>query len=262
VKTDVDCQVFEDQLDALVRGDLPAEGMRQLRAHAGACAGCAMELKVQEHLSGPSLEELEARVPEELLGTVWDGVRRDMDSRAADSVRVAPFAGPSRPFFRWLVPTLAAATVALLLSTGFLAMETRRLTDETASLAQQVKEQRRWMAELEATTPSTDPVARTAALAGRSSFTRALSREENISIVRLQSLLERMPGDRMVVSQDQVDAVLRSRAGLSQPLIRELLAGIDARDGVRVRDLIRALDALEVGPGFMVPTADLMEILS
>ena len=97
MKKDVDCQVFEDQLDALVRAELPAEGMRQLRVHAGMCADCAMALKVQEHLLGPSLEELEARVPEELLGTVWPGVRRDIDSRAGQGEHPVGHAGAWPP---------------------------------------------------------------------------------------------------------------------------------------------------------------------
>lgn len=247
---DVDCQVFEDQLDALVRGDLPEEGMRQLRIHADMCPQCAIQLKVQEHLVGPSLEELEDQVPEEMLQGMWDRV----ESHVAPKAR--------RPGFRWLVPTLAAASLTLLFSTGYLAMETRRLSGESAGLAQQVEEQQGWMAELEAAATSADPVVRTAALAGRNPFTRALSREESISISSLQGLLERMPGDRMILSRAQMDAVLRNRAGLSQPLFRELLAGIDARDGVQARDLIRALDAAEVSPGLMVPTADLLEILS
>ena len=47
---DVDCQVFRDQLDALVQGALPEEGARQLRLHVADCPECAMQLKVQEHL--------------------------------------------------------------------------------------------------------------------------------------------------------------------------------------------------------------------
>jgi hypothetical protein len=269
----VDCQFFEDQLDALVRGELPDEGGHILRLHADSCPTCAMQLKVQEHLLGPSLEELEAQVPEQLLAGMWDHVNQGITDRGTDRgeaedtaavvspARGASIAKRSLPAFKFLVPTLAAACVALLFSTGFLASELSDLQEREAGLAQQITEQQQWLAELGGGS-SDDPVIRTAALAGRNPFARALSREETISISGLQSLLERMPGDRTVLSRAQLDAVLRNRAGLSQPLLREALAGIDARDGVQARDLIRALDAMEVGPGFTVPTADLMEILS
>jgi hypothetical protein len=257
-KKRVDCQFFQDQLDALIRGRLPDEGVRHLHLHADSCPECAMQLKVQEHLLGPSLEELEDQVPEELLEGMWDGVSQGLPTRS--------------PFFkgssRWLVPTLAAACVAFLFSTGFLAMERARLTRDTEALtlqaealAQQVTEQQRWMAASDLDT-STDPVVRTAALAGRTPFARVLSREETISIHGLRSLLERMPSDRTVLSRAQLDAVLRNRAGLSQPLLREALVGIGTRDGVQAQELIRALESLDVSPGFTVPTADLMKILS
>jgi hypothetical protein len=263
VKKSVDCQVFGDQLDSLARGELPEEGRRQLLLHAEECPDCAMQLKVQEHLLGPTLRELEEAVPEALLHTVWPKVREGMGFRDGTSSPRA-IRGPGvgrRSFQRWVVPTLAAASVALLFSTGFLIRETRRLSEEGALLAQQVVEQERWMAEL-GSLSAADPVKRTAALAGRSPFARALSRQETISIGGLQSLLERMPGDRRVLSRAQLDAVLRNRIGLSQPLLREALAGIEARDGVRARELIRALEDMDVGPGFTLPTADLVEILS
>ena len=205
---------------------------------------------------GPSLAELESQVPEQMVASVWAGVQSGVVV-AAKQERAAA----RRPSFNWLVPTLAAATLILIFSTGFLAMELGRLRDREATLAQQVTEQQRWMAELEIG-PSTNPVARTAALAGRSPFTRALSRQESISISGLQLLLERMPGERSILSQPQLDAALRSRSPLTAPFLREALAGIGGRDGVRARDLIRALEALDVNPNLTVPTADLMEILS
>lgn len=280
---DVDCQVFGDQLDGLVRGDLPHEGKRQLRLHAEACPECAMQLRVQEHLVRPSLEELEAKVPEELLAALWSRVEEDERVGAAGTVggsgRSAPGIppGPSpggsvhlpgsaasagrRLPFGWMVPALAAATLALLVSTGFLALELGRLRDRDAVLAQQVAEQQRWLSELEVG-PDADPVARTAALAGRSPWLRALSRQESITVQDLRLLLERMPGDRIILTRAQLEDALRSRTPLSMPLLRDVLAGIEPRDGVRTRDLLQALAEVEVSPGTTVPTADLMSLLS
>jgi hypothetical protein len=265
VSKDVDCQVFGDQLDVLVEGGLSEDGIRQLRHHAAECTECSMQLKVKEHLMGPSLAELESEVPEELLASVWGGVRAGLEADAADSVAAGVLQErtviPIRPRLRWAIPALAAATLVLVFSTGFLSVALGSARDREATLAQQVAEQQRWLAELGAS-PFADPAARTAALAGRSPWARALSRQESITIQGLQTLLERVPGDRAVLSQDQLDSVLRSRIPLPVPLLREALARFDDGDGVLARDLLRALETLDVSPDMRVPTAELMDLLS
>ena len=284
----VDCRVFEDQLDALVEGQLPPEGVRQMRRHAESCPDCAMQLKVQEHLALPSLEELEERVPDEMVASMWDRVRRDAGpelgagTRSVAEVEAAAGGqthgrGREREHFRrpgqagdngsgpgpfgWLVPTLAAATVALLFATGFLFWEMRQLRAREDVLAQQVVEQRRWLAELEVSAGA-DPVARTAALAGRSPWVRALSRQETISLEGLRSLLRAMPGDRVLLEAERLEAVRRSPAPLTPPLLREVLARIQGDDGVRARDLLRALETLDVGPETTVPVSELVDLVS
>lgn len=260
---DVDCQVFEDQLDALVREELPEEGRRHLLLHAETCRECSMQLRVQEQLVGPPLKALEEQVPEEMLEDMWSRVEGSLPFHDA---KKAPIGQPSglprrRPSFGWALPALAAATLALLFSSGFLLWETRRLSDESALLAQQVLEQRRWMSEMEAGAVS-DPVVRTAALAGRNPFARALSRQDEISVGGLQNLLERIPGDRIILDGARLDGLLLSRGAISQPLLRDLLDTFDGREGVQARDLIRALESMDVSPTLTVPTSDLMEILS
>jgi len=286
---EVDCQAFQDQLDALVKGTLPEEAHRYLLVHAEGCPSCAMQLRVQEHLTGPSLEELEARVPDTLAagmwgrvteslggegGVEWSGDRRSV-SPEGGSRGSAPGAGGSGSRWRrlgvhgWLVPTLAAASLLLLFATGFLYLELNRLRDREASLAQQVEEQQRWLADLEGG-PSADPVARTAALAGRNPWLRALSRQETITVDGLRVLLERMPGDRMVMTKGQLDAALRSRFPLSASFLSEVLARVDedvpgrgdAGGGVRAGDLLRVLNGLDVSPELSVPTSELMDLLS
>ena len=65
-----DCDVFQDQLDALQASALPEEGMEQLRLHAESCGDCAVLLRLHEHLVTPSLAELEAAVPDELADEI------------------------------------------------------------------------------------------------------------------------------------------------------------------------------------------------
>jgi len=272
---DVDCQVFGDQLDALVKEELPEEGMRQLRLHAGVCPECAMQLRVQEELASSTLAELEARVPEELLASLWTRVEKEVRERDEEGAAMrAPSGVPGEggkvkgrwgweggPRFGWLVPTLAAATLILCVSTGFLAVELNRVRDLETNLAQQVAEQQGWLAAL-SIDRSADPVARTAALAGRNPWLRALSREERISVGGLRALLERMPGDRIVMTQPQVDAALRSRASTATPLFREVLVRVEGEEGVRARDLLRALEGSDVSPELTVPTSELLDLLS
>jgi hypothetical protein len=287
---DVDCQVFGDQLEALVEGTLPEEGRRQLLLHAETCPDCAMELRVHRSLVGPTLEELEARIPEGMVEGMWgrvkegvevaEGGRREGKRGVAGSPgrggldvvgpRASPRLGSGSPGPlraglragpRWVVPALAAASLVLFFSTGALFLELGRLRDREALLAQQVVEQRRWLAELEAG-PSADPVARTAALAGKSPWLRALSRQETISIEGLRRLLERVPGDRMVMTQEQWNAALRSRFPLSPSVLGDVLARVEGGQGVRAGDLLRALDGLELSPDLTVPTSELMDLLS
>jgi hypothetical protein len=239
-----------------------------------------MQLTVQEHLVRPSLVELENRVPEEMLASMWPRVDGEVKSReevaelavvgrgdagwaprGSGEGQRAGEGGGQRPRFGWLVPILAAATLILLFSTSYLSLERGRLREQEAYLAQQVAEQQRWLSELNVGADA-DPVARTAALAGRNPWLRALSRQESITVQGLQLLLERMPGDRIIMTQAQVDAALRSRTPLSLPLLRDVLSGIETRDGVRARDLLRALEGMGVGPDVSVPTADLMSLLS
>ena len=277
----VDCQIFADQLDSLVRGELSGEGMRHLRIHAESCAECGMQLRVQEHLVEPSLEQLETQVPEEMVAGMWNAVREDLSSRrvqeggralldkaipetGTDAVprtggEVRTHARFRRPI-SWLVPTLAAATLILLFSTGFLYRQSARLQARAQALAQQVEDQQHWMTELGSN--ASDPVARTAALAGRSPWGRALSRQDEISLSGLRGLLARAPGDRIIMTQAQRDAVLRNRLPLSPPVLRDVLGRIPGDDGVTAGELLRALDELNASPDMTVPTSELMALLS
>ena len=265
----VDCLVFEDQLDALVREKLPEEGLDQLRSHAAECPDCGMQLKVQEHLVGPSLEALEAEVPEEMVAAVWPGVREGIREKGAftpaPEERIQPgpreFSFPRRPVSRWLVPTLAAASITLLFSSGILLRELNQVLDREAVLTQQVSEQQRWFAELQAGS-RVDPVARTAALAGQDAWMRALSRQESISLQGLLTLLERMPGNRTVLSRAQLQSLFQSRAPARFRFLRNAVRSFEGSEGVSAEELLEALRTLDEDEDLTVPTAELVALLS
>lgn len=245
----VDCRVFEDQLDTLVKDELPGEGKAQLRRHAESCPDCAMQMRMQEHLAAPSLEELEKEVPDEMLATMWNGVN-------------AALADRRRTRRSWLVPTLAAASVALLFVTGFLARELSQVKERESALAQQVREQQGWLAELDAGLGN-DPVVRTAALVGGGSpVTRALARRETLTLEELRSMLRSLPANRILLEAGDARAILGNPSGPAPPLWREVLGDLDVRNGVKAGDLLLVLETMDVNPSTTVSTSELIELLS
>ena len=265
-KKDVDCLIFEDQLDALVEGSLPEDGLEQLRIHALSCPDCAMLLKVKEHLALPSLEELETAVPQELLDTMWPRVEEGVGAPAGKLLQ-KPSTAPRIP---WLVPSLAAASVVLLLSTGFLFSALRRTAARGDQLASQVTELQQGLEELDA---RTEWVERTAQLAGLGrSRVRALNFElagrESITVGGLVELLEGYPADGVLLDAGQVRSLLGSTRR-PPPELREILVLLDdilspslGGQDIKVGDLAEWLDSAELPRDLSLPKASLIELLS
>ena len=266
MKKDVDCQIFEDQLDGLVKGTLPEEGARQLRIHAASCPDCSMLLRVQEHLALPALEELEAQVPEDLLASVWPRVEAEVESGAGDVPAETGFPmghqGGRIKRFSWLVPTLAAASVALLFSTGLLYSELKRSEAREVQLARQVGEMDRWMAGLDG---GSGLVQRTAELAGGGknrarAVGYALSGGESLTLDSLLDLLGRYPQGKILFDASQLLA-LSETTSRPPPELREILTLLgDAlttlgdADGVRVGEFAEWLASSSLPPD-MIPAS-------
>lgn len=266
MKKDVDCLIFEDQLDALVDGGLPDEGMDQLRLHALSCPDCSMLLKVKEHLALPSLEELEAAVPQELLDSMWPKVEEGLGGNP-EEIQARP---PSAPRLTWLVPSLAAASVVLLLSTGFLFSALRRTAARGDELAYQVNELQQGLEVLDA---RTEWVERTAQLAGlRRSRVRALNFEmagrESITVGALVELLERFPPETVLLDASQVRAMFgptrRPPQELSEilALLDEAFSGQVEAQEVRAGELAAWLASADLPSDTVLPKASLIELLS
>jgi hypothetical protein len=263
VKKEIDCQVFEDQLDALVGGILPEEGMGQLQAHALSCPDCAMLLRVQEHLALPSLEELEASVPDDLLASLWPRVQTEVGARR---MIVSPDVSAETSSTRrlpWLVPTLAAASVALLFSTGFLFSELRQTKERGIRLAEQIEELERGMVDLDA---RTDRVERTASLAGRKtwmrSFSMDLSTRESVSIAWVQEMVRRLPPDTPLLTASQVEALLGGGLSWGPSALRAEVSEKAGSDGLTALELLAVIDSLGLDPELSVSTSRLRELLT
>ncbi len=253
---DIDCQFFEDQLDALSKGDLPADAVGLLRAHALDCPACGMMLRVKEHLLSPSLEELEEAVPVEHLDSMWP--------------RLEAVIHPSPWGRRWIIPTLAAASVLFLFSTGFLASALMQSTNRETGLTRQIADLEYGLARLDARTEWID---RTAQLAGsRGNRARALdyalAGQETVSLPSLLEILGRYPDDKVLFQKSAAESLSRS-ASPSSKEIRGLLTLLDSAlsdlgevDEVRVGDFARWLSEASLPIDLEVPKSTLMELLS
>ena len=290
MKKEIDCQVFEDQLDALLDGSLPDEGMGQLQLHALSCPDCAMLLRVHEHLALPSLEELEAAAPEELVASMWSTVEAEVGAQARDvsagtsagvsSGKVSRVSSPARfarpPFwplgsagtpgvhrFPWLVTTLAAASIVLLISTGFLFTELKRTKARGVELAGQIGELERGFAGLNERTAA---VERTAGLAGRNRWVRALSmdlgRQESVSLEWVRQRVDRLPPDTPLFTASEVEALLGGVTSWGFPAFRGEVYDRAGTDGLTAQELLAVFDSLNLPPELTVPASRLRDLLS
>jgi hypothetical protein len=250
-----DCDVFQDQLDALEAGALPEEGMEQLRAHADSCGDCAMLLRVHEHLVAPPLGDLEAAVPDELVASVWPRVRGEIAT--GESARLRESRGWQG--WSWLAPAMAAATLLLFIGSGLMYQEMRELRRRENALVQQVAQQERWLAELDLRT-STDPVVRTAGLAGRAAWERALARRKSVSVAELAGMLRSLPANTTILSASQAEALAGSLPFWIVSALNGTLERIEAENGVQAGELSQLLEDLDVGFERRVPTARILAL--
>lgn len=248
-----DCEAFHEQLDALVDGRLPDDGLEQLRRHAASCADCAMQLRIHEHLASPSLREVEAMVPDELAETVLPRVQREVAMQSG---------GPHARRSTWpgrLVPALAAATLLLCVGSGALFWEMGQLRDRETELVRQVTEQGRRLAQLDART-SMDPVARAANVAGRSSWEWALARRRTVTLAELVELLKSAPASTTIFSSTEAAAFTEALPMGMASLMAEALAALDTNDGIQIGEVLDVIDGLKLDVERRISTSRLLAV--
>lgn len=257
MKQYTDCDVFQDQLDALNEGTLGEEGIEQLRRHADSCLDCAKLLEIHERLKSPSVVELEEAVPDRYVSSMWERVRADVAAQQSGR-RWRPGVWQSS---RWLVPTMAAASLFLLFATGFLLGELKRLREREQTLVQRVIEHEKWLAELDQRTAA-DPVARTTGLATKRPWERALARRESVSIAELEGLLERLPARTTIFGASEWEALLERVPFWMSSALSGATGMVRAEDGIQPGELLELLGNLDVDPGRRIPTARLLSLAS
>jgi hypothetical protein len=220
------------------------------------------------------LEELEAAVPEELLVSMWSGVQRGVEAQPAHaSADAAADAPPKRLGVRripWLVPTLAAASIVLLFTTGFLFSELRRTEARGAQLAEQIGGLERGLADLDA---RTEWVERTAQLAGGGrNRARALdfvfSGQDHLTVEALLDLLGGLPKNLVLFNTSQVEAL---SGGTSHPprelrevlaVLQDALTTLEGDGGVLVGEFAAWLSSSGLPRDMALPKSPLLDLLS
>jgi hypothetical protein len=230
-----------------------------------------MLLRVHEHLALPSLEELEAATPEELVASMWSTVEAEVGPMVEGVVKEGKKDGlgggsagtPGVHRFPWLVPTLAAASIVLLFSSGFLFSELKRTKARGMELAEQIGELERGFAGLNERTAA---VERTAGLAGRNRWVRALSmdlgRRESVSIEWVRQRVGRLPPDTPLFTASEVEALLGGVTSWGFPAFRGEVYDRAGTDGLSAQELLAVFDSLNLPPELTVPASRLRDLLS
>ncbi|UCC25550.1 MAG: hypothetical protein JSU98_00370 [Gemmatimonadales bacterium] len=259
----VDCRVFEDQLERLVDGTLADVARDLLEAHGEACTTCGRQLELKRHLAGPSLAELEARVPLHVVDGMYGRVRDALGADASASAREAQpqSVRPGRPaglrgWSSLRVPLLAAASLILLVATGALGLQLREARLREARLELDLEAQRARVAGL-----------RTLAGGSRGassapSWLRLLSQQETITVAELVELLDRVPSDRVIVSEARFRLLKSRPSSRMSRMVDGLLDRVPAGEALRATDLLQAIDEASVRRDLTLPTAELVDLLS
>ena len=248
----VDCGVFEDQLDAGLAEELPVETAGRLWAHAAACSPCRALLGLRSLVPGPSLANLEARVPDEWIDEMEPAVRRAL-VRPPTSARRSDAGRPRGS----KVPLLVAAVVALLISTGLAVLELDRSRERGDALAAQLLDQQRRIAQLE--TSSTLVAASGPSSSSRESWLQVLGDRPSLTVAELRDLLEQFPDDVALLGPARTRALAGSR-WVPSPW-REAFETLPSDAGATAGDLRNALDLIGLPEDATVPTRRLLDLL-
>lgn len=214
----------------------------------GRCPECGAPVeRGADQPAKPSLESLESKVPDVWVSSMWRDVQ--------DALRERRPAG--RGQHRWTTPVLVAASMALLFVNGLTLRALRQAERRTAALAEELVDQQRRLADLEA--PATSRSASGRRLAGRDAWLRALSEREDLTVADLRALLAELPAGTPVTRTSPGGALGGRRLPAAW---RAAFARLDATREVTIADVLDVLDELDLPDGTTVPTARLIELLS
>jgi hypothetical protein len=224
-----------------------------MRAHAGWCPECAVLLRIHEHLSCPAQAEIEEAVPDELVTSVWPRVRAAIESRAP--ARSA--AEGARSGWRWLVPALAAAGIALAVGTGALTLEVRELHGRERILAQRIAEQEILIAELDIRT-SPGAAVGTAVSPGAGRWERMLTRGGSVTVEEIETALALLPANAAILDPRSTETLLRRLGLLGLAKRGGAIEGIRGEDGLQPAEALQLVRRMDLDPQERISTDRLL----
>jgi hypothetical protein len=233
-----DCERYQDLLAGDAAMDAPER--ERLERHADSCAECAAVRRLHVKLDAALSSATEADVPDQLVNGMWPRVRAAQDAaratsptRAAATGRWRWFAGlgGSRP--AWGVPVMAAAILALLLVTGWLARESARLRAHERVLLERLEQVERsasTSSRLAAARPSTGIVPAWGAPV------------DELTAARARELLARLPAETLLLDAHDAQRVLDQMFPMRSFARRSLPIGVDLNDGLQAGEALTVVD--------------------
>jgi hypothetical protein len=253
-----ECERYQDTLDRLFEGTASEEDERRLRGHTRTCPDCAVLLDLHRRLRGPSLAELEAAVPEELVSGMWRQVDADVSRQ---EWREAGRRGRSS-IWRWVAAAQAAAVVILAAGAVYLFGEVETLKGREADLAERMSSQQQSLSELDQRT-ATGP-RRSRNYTASADWERRLDATGDVTVAEVTQYLRRLPADSPVLNARETRRLLSSLpAGLpGAPSAAYLgdLSGITAGDGLQAGEALALIDALDLDPTYRLPSSRIMSL--
>jgi hypothetical protein len=240
-----ECEKFQDRLDLLGGEPPPEEEMRELERHASGCPECATMLEAYLHLAGPSNAELEAQVPDEMTGAMWQRVAARTVDRNTGYERFN--------VRRILVPVLAAAVVLLVFAFGFTLGELRHLRGVEQRMAEKIERRDETIAALQVRSDDASGLLASDRFHGLVRR-RYLQDRETYRIGELITLLEQLPPDMEILSAWEVDALLGGGGMAAYSPYTARLRRFDYSNGLDAREAIMLIETLGIDAEELIPS--------
>lgn len=278
---DVNCREFQSWLDS----DRHANDRERMERHALGCRECSLLLRVHDHLTSESLDDLEARIPDGMVDGMWQAVSGSIAKGEAEtSGKSLPISwdeptGGRRPWWNphWLVPALAASVALLVIAGGLLFSELQEIQGrERALLLEQARSGGEGQGPDRAyasagpgsgtsqamqAAPRTSPAPGDVrpAWSGRA-MARAVRRQTVYTVAELRALLEDAPADLLVLEPGQAEKLFQQNPFLRGAARRSEAAGVTIGDGLTAAEIETMMEKMKISPKVRVSRMRLLEL--
>lgn len=246
----VTCEFVHDRLEGFAAGTLSDSEFLQIIGHVDHCHDCAVLLRMQQHTSAISATELEARVPDSLVDTMYGRVMETVEEKAHGRSWLSRL----WPKQESLVPALAAAIVVLLIGGGMMFNELRQLQQSERQLVARIDRQERMIG-----SPAGWNGGDGLGLPGRN-LRRVLTRHEDTSVEELLIVLRQLPPEITLLDPQETASLLGRFTRRAGSAWKEALREIEPGDGLQIEEMLQLIRSLDPDPYSRIPTARLLSL--